>query len=60
MGQQVWIQVKSIIVTILWCGIVSAILFKIVDLIVGLRVTPEQEREGLDLVSHGEAAYHNG
>ena len=60
MGAQVWVQIKSVVVTILWCGIVSAILYKIVDLIVGLRVTPEQEREGLDLVSHGEAAYHNG
>jgi Amt family ammonium transporter len=60
MGAQVWVQIKSVIVTILWSGIVSAILFKIVDMIVGLRVTPEQEREGLDLVSHGEAAYHNG
>jgi Amt family ammonium transporter len=60
MGAQVWIQIKSVVFTILWCGIISAILFKIVDLIVGLRVTPEQEREGLDLVSHGEAAYHNG
>jgi Amt family ammonium transporter len=60
MGAQVWVQIKAVVFTILWCGIISAILYKIVDLIVGLRVTPEQEREGLDLVSHGEAAYHNG
>ncbi len=60
MGAQVWIQIKAVVFTIVWCGIISAILYKIVDLIVGLRVTPEQEREGLDLVSHGEAAYHNG
>ena len=45
--------------TLLWSGIGSAILFKIVDLIVGLRVSVEAEREGLDLASHGEAAYHN-
>ena len=57
---QLWSQLKGVVVTLLWSGIVSAILYKIVDLIVGLRVTPEQEREGLDLVSHGEAAYHNG
>ena len=59
MGAQVWVQIKSVIVTILWCGIGSAILYKIVDVIVGLRVTTEAEREGLDLASHGEAAYHS-
>jgi ammonium transporter, Amt family len=59
MGAQVWVQIKSVIVTILWCGIGSAILYKIVDLIVGLRVPAEAEREGLDLASHGEAAYHS-
>ena len=51
-------QIWAVVVTIVWCGIVSAILFKLVDLIVGLRPTPEQEREGLDLSYHGEAAYH--
>ncbi|MEH6720653.1 MAG: ammonium transporter [Aurantimonas endophytica] len=51
-------QVWAVLVTILWCGIVSAILFKLVDLVIGLRPTPEQEREGLDLSYHGEAAYH--
>jgi len=60
MGAQVWVQIKAIAVTIVWCGVVSAILYKIVDLIVGLRVPVEAEREGLDLASHGEAAYHNG
>jgi ammonium transporter len=59
MAAQVWVQIKSVIVTILWCGIGSAILYKIVDVIVGLRVPVEAEREGLDLASHGEAAYHN-
>ena len=59
MGGQVWVQIKSVVVTILWCGIGSVILYKIVDLIVGLRVTVEAEREGLDLASHGEAAYHS-
>jgi ammonium transporter len=59
MGAQVWVQIKSVIVTILWCGIGSAILYKIVDGIVGLRVPVEAEREGLDLASHGEAAYHS-
>ncbi len=45
-------------VTLLWSGIGSAILYKIVDLIVGLRVTQDEEREGLDLADHGERAYN--
>jgi Amt family ammonium transporter len=55
---QVWAQFKGVVVTLLWSGIGSAILYKIVDLTVGLRASPEAEREGLDLTSHGEAAYH--
>jgi ammonium transporter, Amt family len=55
---QVTNQAKGVLVTILWSGIGSAILYKIVDLIVGLRASVEAEREGLDLSSHGEAAYH--
>jgi Amt family ammonium transporter len=58
MGGQLWIQFLAVVVTVLWCGIGSLILYKIVDLIVGLRPTAEAEREGLDLTSHGEAAYH--
>ena len=58
MGGQVITQIKAVIVTLLWTGIGSAILYKIVDLIVGLRVPVEAEREGLDLSSHGESAYH--
>ncbi|MFN3720361.1 MAG: ammonium transporter [Rhizobium rhizophilum] len=59
MGGQVMTQIYAVIVTILWCGIGSFILYKIVDMVVGLRVTVEAEREGLDLASHGEAAYHS-
>ena len=55
---QVFAQLKGVLVTIIWGGVVSAILYKIVDLIVGLRVPVEAEREGLDLSSHGESAYH--
>ena len=55
---QLWAQFKGVLVTLLWSGIGSAILYKIVDLIIGLRASPEAEREGLDLTSHGEAAYH--
>jgi ammonium transporter, Amt family len=56
---QVMNQAKGVLVTLLWSGILSAVIFKVVDLIVGLRVSPEAEREGLDLTAHGEAAYHN-
>ncbi len=44
--------------TIAWSGIGSFVLFKIVDVIVGLRVTADREREGLDLAEHGERAYN--
>ena len=54
---QVWIQAKAVGVTFLWSGVVAAISFKLVDLTIGLRVTQEEEREGLDTSSHGEAAY---
>ncbi len=59
MAGQFMVQVQAVVITILWTGIGSAILYKIVDIIVGLRVPVEAEREGLDLASHGEAAYHN-
>ncbi|GEO85848.1 MULTISPECIES: ammonium transporter [Alphaproteobacteria] len=59
MGAQFMIQVKAVLVTLVWCGVGSAILYKVVDVIVGLRVPVEAEREGLDLASHGEAAYHS-
>jgi Amt family ammonium transporter len=59
MGGQLATQLTAVATTIVWCGIGSAILYKLVDLIVGLRVTVEAEREGLDLATHGEAAYHS-
>ena len=58
LGGQVLIQTKAVLFTIVWSGVVSFILYKIVDIIIGLRPTIEAEREGLDLTSHGEAAYH--
>jgi Amt family ammonium transporter len=58
-ASQVWTQFVAVAITIVWCAIVSAILYKIVDVIVGLRVPVEAEREGLDLATHGEAAYHS-
>ncbi|MEX8519014.1 MAG: ammonium transporter [Leptothrix sp. (in: b-proteobacteria)] len=57
-ASQVLVQAKAVLVTIVWSGVVSVIAFKIVDLVIGLRVTEEEEREGLDISSHGETAYH--
>ena len=56
-GAQVWIQIKGVLITIVWSAVVAAIAFKITDLVVGLRVSEEEEREGLDISSHGETAY---
>jgi len=56
-SEQLWVQAKAVGVTILWSGIVAAIAYKLVDLTIGLRVTEEDEREGLDTSAHGEAAY---
>ena len=56
-GAQVWIQLKAVLLTIAWSGVVSLIAFKIVDLTIGLRVPEDEEREGLDITSHGETAY---
>ena len=57
-GAQVWIQLKAVLTTIVWSGVVSLIAYKIVDLTIGLRVAEEEEREGLDIASHGETAYN--
>jgi len=56
-GSQVWVQTKGVLVTIVFTGVLSYILLKIVDLIVGLRVTEEEETEGLDTALHGERGY---
>ncbi len=58
-GSQLWIQFKAVCVTLAWSGIISFVLYKIVDMIIGLRPSEEAEREGLDLASHGEVGYHN-
>ena len=55
---QVWTQAKAVLLTVVWSGVVSVIAFKLVDLMVGLRVSEEDEREGLDITSHGETAYN--
>lgn len=58
MGHQVWVQLLSVGVTLVWSAVVAFIAFKLADMIVGLRVPEEQEREGLDVNSHGENAYN--
>jgi Amt family ammonium transporter len=55
----VWIQAKAVGLTLLWSGLVSLIAYKLVDVIIGLRVTEELETEGLDTAEHGERAYHS-
>jgi Amt family ammonium transporter len=59
MASQFMVQLQTIGFTILWCGVISFVLFKIVDAVIGLRVTAEDERSGLDTTSHGETAYHS-
>ena len=55
---QVWIQFQAVVTTLVWSGVVSYIAYKLVDIVLGLRVSEEEEREGLDISSHGETAYH--
>jgi Amt family ammonium transporter len=56
-ASQFWVQAKAVILTVIWSGVVALIAYKLVDMTIGLRVTEEEEREGLDTSSHGEAAY---
>jgi Amt family ammonium transporter len=58
-GAQVWIQAQGVLFTVLISGVVAFVAFKLVDVVIGLRVPEEAEREGLDISSHGETAYHN-
>jgi ammonium transporter, Amt family len=54
---QVWIQLQGVLTTLVWSGVVAFIAYKLVDMVIGLRVPEEEEREGLDITSHGETAY---
>jgi ammonium transporter, Amt family len=58
MATQVFAQLKAVLLTLVWSGVGSAILYKIVDIIVGLRPDEQREREGLDITEHGERAYN--
>jgi len=57
LAAQVLVQAKGVLITIVWSGVVAFIAYKVADLLVGLRVTEEEERQGLDTASHGERAY---
>ena len=54
---QVWIQFQACLTTLIWSAVVSFVAYKVVDMVVGLRVAEDEEREGLDITSHGESAY---
>ncbi len=57
-ASQLLVQAKGVLITIVWSAVVAFIAYKVVDMILGLRVTEEEEREGLDINSHGESAYY--
>ncbi|WP_300754697.1 ammonium transporter [Janthinobacterium sp.] len=57
-GHQVLVQAEAVGTTVIWSAVVSLIAYKLVDIVIGLRVPEEEEREGLDITSHGEQAYH--
>lgn len=58
-ASQVWVQAQTVGTTIIWSAVVSVVAYKLVDLVIGLRVSEDEEREGLDITSHGESAYHS-
>jgi Amt family ammonium transporter len=58
LAAQTLVQIQAVLITIAWTGIVSFVLYKLVDLAIGLRVDADSERQGLDQTAHGEAAYH--
>ena len=57
-SEQLWAQAQAVLTVVIWSGVVSFVCYKIVDLTIGLRVNKEEEREGLDLATHGERAYN--
>lgn len=57
-GGQVWIQIKSVLFTVIYTGVLTAIILKVLDVVMGLRVSEEDEIEGLDIISHDERGYN--
>ena len=56
-ASQLFVQAEGVVITIVWSAVVAFIAYKIVDMVIGLRVSEEEEREGLDITQHGESAY---
>jgi Amt family ammonium transporter len=59
-GGQFMVQLSSVAITVLWTGVASYVILKVIGMLVGLRVDQQDEIEGLDLSQHGERGYHNG
>ncbi|MBP6801703.1 MAG: hypothetical protein KA128_11260, partial [Zoogloea sp.] len=57
-ADQVMVQATAVGITVVWSAVVAFVAYKLVDMFVGLRVAEDEEREGLDITSHGESAYH--
>ena len=57
-ANQVWVQAEGVLITIVWYAVVAYLAYKVVGAVIGLRVSSDDEREGLDITSHGESAYH--
>jgi ammonium transporter, Amt family len=58
MAAQLITQTKAVVVTLVWSGVVSAVLFTVIKLVFGIRPSSDDERQGLDQTSHGESAYN--
>ncbi|MCB1431949.1 MAG: ammonium transporter [Alphaproteobacteria bacterium] len=58
-GAQFLIQLQAVVITLVWSGVVSAVLYKLIDMVIGLRPTSDIETQGLDVPTHGETAYHS-
>jgi Amt family ammonium transporter len=56
---QIMIQVKAVLVAVIWSAVVSSVILAVLKYTIGLRVSPEVESTGLDLAEHGESAYHS-
>ena len=55
--QQVWIQIVGVLATLIWCGVMSFVILKVVDRLMGLRSSEEDETKGLDIAEHNERGY---
>ncbi|MDX1329386.1 MAG: ammonium transporter [Burkholderiaceae bacterium] len=58
-ASQLWVQAEGVLITMVWSAVIAYLAYKIVDVVIGLRVSAEDEREGLDITSHGVTAYHS-